>query len=186
MPPFSTNLAEEGVLIEQLQAGRRRPAAVRSSWRRIALSGPYPTRASTTTWPTSPPKSPPTIRAPRPAPAGRALLAGRRGRPTCGTSSARPSRRCGPRWRGCPRGRYRFVDHLDDGTPIAVTITIAGDRATIDFTGTGPVLPGNLNANRAIVTAAVMYCLRCLIDEDIPLEPGRAGPGPASCCPSAC
>ena len=35
---------------------------------------------------------------------------------------------------------------------------IAGDRATIDFTGTGPVLAGNLNANRAIVTAAVMYC----------------------------
>jgi 5-oxoprolinase (ATP-hydrolysing) len=53
-----------------------------------------------------------------------------------------------------------------------VAVTIRGDAATIDFTGTGPVLPGNLNANRAIVTAAVMYCLRCLIAEDIPLNQG--------------
>jgi 5-oxoprolinase (ATP-hydrolysing) len=49
-------------------------------------------------------------------------------------------------------------------------------QATIDFTGTGPVLPGNLNANRAIVTAAVMYCLRCLIREDIPLNQGVLAP----------
>jgi len=75
-----------------------------------------------------------------------------------------------------PEGRYRFADHLDDGSPIVVTITVAGARATIDFTGTGPVLPGNLNANRAIVTAAVMYCLRCLIQEDIPLNQGVLTP----------
>jgi 5-oxoprolinase (ATP-hydrolysing) len=75
-----------------------------------------------------------------------------------------------------PDGRHQFTDHLDDGSPIAVTVTVAGDRATIDFTGTGPVLPGNLNANRAIVTAAVLYCLRCLIDEDIPLNQGVLAP----------
>lgn len=46
---------------------------------------------------------------------------------------------------------------------ISVTIVIDGDEATIDFAGTGPVQPGNLNANRAIVTAAVMYVFRCLI-----------------------
>ena len=65
---------------------------------------------------------------------------------------------------------------MDDGSPIAVSVTIRGDEATIDFTGTGPVVPGNLNANRAIVTAAVMYCLRCLIDEDIPLNQGVLAP----------
>jgi len=75
-----------------------------------------------------------------------------------------------------PDGRHEFIDHLDDGSPIAVAITIDGDRATIDFVGTGPVLPGNLNANRAIVTAAVMYCLRLLIDEDIPLNEGVLAP----------
>jgi 5-oxoprolinase (ATP-hydrolysing) len=70
----------------------------------------------------------------------------------------------------------RFVDHLDDGSPIAVAITLEGDSATIDFSGTGPVVAGNLNANRAIVTAAVMYCLRVLIDEDIPLNQGVLAP----------
>ena len=42
----------------------------------------------------------------------------------------------------------------------------------VDFTGTGPVSPGNLNANRAIVTAALMYVLRLLINEDVPLNEG--------------
>jgi 5-oxoprolinase (ATP-hydrolysing) len=73
-------------------------------------------------------------------------------------------------------GRHEFVDHLDDGSPIRVCITVTGDEATIDFTGTGPVLPGNLNANRAIVTAAVMYCLRALLAEDIPLNQGVLAP----------
>ena len=75
-----------------------------------------------------------------------------------------------------PDGRYSFTDHLDDGSPIAVAITIAGDEATVDFTGTGPVLAGNLNANRAIVTAAVLYVFRCLINEDIPLNSGVLAP----------
>ncbi len=57
-----------------------------------------------------------------------------------------------------------------------MTISVADAQATIDFTGTGPVVPGNLNANRAIVTAAVMYCLRCLIEEDIPLNQGVLTP----------
>ncbi|MFO0919534.1 MAG: hydantoinase B/oxoprolinase family protein [Planctomycetaceae bacterium] len=68
------------------------------------------------------------------------------------------------------------TDHLDDGSPISVTITIQGERATIDFTGTGPVLKTNLNANRAIVNAAVLYVLRCLIGEDIPLNSGVLEP----------
>ena len=60
-----------------------------------------------------------------------------------------------------------------------MTITVAGDEATIDFSGSGPVVAGNLNANRAIVTAAVMYCLRLLIQEDIPLNQGVLGSHPA-------
>ena len=39
------------------------------------------------------------------------------------------------------------------------------------------MLAGNLNANRAIVTAAVMYVLRLLIDEDIPLNQGVLAAG---------
>ena len=60
-------------------------------------------------------------------------------------------------------GEFTFGDRLD-GPPMGQTLPIRlriekhGDRATIDFTGTGPVCAGNLNANRAIVTGAVMYC----------------------------
>ena len=73
-------------------------------------------------------------------------------------------------------GNYALTDHLDDGSPIAATITIRGESAVVDFTGTGPVLDSNLNANRAIVTAAVLYVFRCLIDEDIPLNGGVLDP----------
>jgi 5-oxoprolinase (ATP-hydrolysing) len=73
-------------------------------------------------------------------------------------------------------GRYQRTDHLDDGSPIAVTITIRGDTATVGFTGTAGVLTTNLNANRAIVTAAVLYVFRCLIDEEIPLNSGVLDP----------
>ncbi|MBS0263311.1 MAG: hydantoinase B/oxoprolinase family protein, partial [Planctomycetes bacterium] len=90
-----------------------------------------------------------------------------------------------------PDGVYRFEDHLDQGSPIAVAITIHGDNATVDFTGTGPVITAspvaagaaaqavgglNLHANRAIVSAAVLYVFRCLINEDIPLNSGVLAP----------
>jgi 5-oxoprolinase (ATP-hydrolysing) len=46
----------------------------------------------------------------------------------------------------------------------------------VDFTGSGAVHPGNLNANRAIVASAVIYCLRCLLGEPIPLNAGLLAP----------
>ncbi|MAT69777.1 MAG: hydantoinase [Planctomycetaceae bacterium] len=44
--------------------------------------------------------------------------------------------------------------------------------AVIDFTGTAPPVVGNLNANPAIVSAAVLYVLRLLVADDIPLNEG--------------
>jgi len=78
--------------------------------------------------------------------------------------------------RKLPDRVHRFEDYLDEGSVIRLAVAVEGDCATLDFTGTGPVLPGNLNANRAIVTSAVLYCLRCLIDEDIPLNSGVLAP----------
>lgn len=78
-----------------------------------------------------------------------------------------------------PDDRYQFGDWLDVGresAAICVSIDIEGETAVFDFSGTAPVLPNNLNANQAIVTAAVMYCLRCLIAEDIPLNEGVLSP----------
>ncbi|MCA9150218.1 MAG: hydantoinase B/oxoprolinase family protein [Planctomycetales bacterium] len=70
------------------------------------------------------------------------------------------------------KSSYEFQDHLDDGSAIRVTLDVTDDRTRIDFTGSAPVHPRNLNANRAIVTAAVMYVLRCLVNEPIPLNQG--------------
>lgn len=75
-----------------------------------------------------------------------------------------------------PDGEREFTDYLDDGSPIRVRLTVEGDTAVLNFDGTAGVLAGNLNANRAIVTAATLYCLRLLIDEDIPLNEGVLEP----------
>jgi 5-oxoprolinase (ATP-hydrolysing) len=73
-------------------------------------------------------------------------------------------------------GVHEFGDQLDDGTPVRVALAIRGDRMTIDFTGTGPAVDGNLNAPRAVVQAAVIYVLRALVAERIPLNGGCLDP----------
>ena len=73
-------------------------------------------------------------------------------------------------------GRYEHVDALDDGTAIAVTIDVTGDRMAIDFTGTGPEVDGNLNAPHAVTIAAVIYVLRTLVGAPIPLNSGCLTP----------
>lgn len=91
-----------------------------------------------------------------------------------------------------PPGVYAHADALDDGSPIAVRITIpdlhtshtphthpAGGaphaehtRAVFDFDGSAPIHPGNANATPAITTAATLYILRLLAREQIPLNEG--------------
>ena len=78
--------------------------------------------------------------------------------------------------RRLPDGRRTFVDSMDTGATIRVAITVGGDEIVIDFTGTDPVQPDNLNANPAIVSSAIMYVMRLLIDEDIPLNEGVMRP----------
>ncbi len=178
MPPFSKNLAEEGVLIRNFKlvdAGQSRLGrAARAAARRARI----PRAASRTTWPTSPPRWPPTTAARAiwrgwssatrspvveaymrhiQAAAERKMRAGAwRGCPTAGVTVRRsPGRRHADR-RGDHDRRRRGHDRLHRHRP---------GRA-----------PGNLNANRAIVTAAVMYVLRLLIDEDIPLNQGVLAP----------
>ncbi len=175
MPPFSKNLGEEGVLIRNFKlvdGGQSREAALRD----LLTRSPYPTRSV------------------------RDNLADVSAEAAANTSGARQLQELVSRYglsvveaymqhiqhaaarkmrmalAAIPDGVYSRTDHLDDGSPIAVAVTIAGDTATVDFTGTGPVLKANLNANRAIVTAAVLYVFRCLINEDIPLNSGVLEP----------
>ncbi|XP_047381473.1 5-oxoprolinase isoform X3 [Sciurus carolinensis] len=69
-------------------------------------------------------------------------------------------------------------DHMDDGSPIhlRVQINLSQGSAVFDFSGTGPEVFGNLNAPRAITLSALIYCLRCLVGRDIPLNQGCLAP----------
>lgn len=77
----------------------------------------------------------------------------------------------------------RFEDALDDGTPVAVRLRIGSDpqrpdggRLQVDFSGSGDRHPGAFNAPRAVVQAALLYVLRCLVSDDIPLNEGCLRP----------
>ncbi len=67
---------------------------------------------------------------------------------------------------------------LDNGAVLRVRVVVdrATRSATIDFTGTSGALPNNFNAPRAITTAAVLYVFRTLVDDDIPLNAGCLRP----------
>jgi 5-oxoprolinase (ATP-hydrolysing) len=183
MPPLSKTLAEEGVLIRNLKivaAGDSRFDELRSQ----LLSGRYPTRDVETNL----------------ADIAAQVAANRQGMNDLMALVERYSwqlvrtymdfvqdaaeRKVRLALARLPIGTHTFTDYLEtaDGrsTPICVRFTIhepGSERAaTVDFTGTGPVVAGNLNANRAIVTAAVIYTLRMLVDADIPLNHGVLRP----------
>ncbi|MBT8463041.1 MAG: hydantoinase B/oxoprolinase family protein [Deltaproteobacteria bacterium] len=71
-----------------------------------------------------------------------------------------------------PDGEHDFEDRLDDGARIAVRVTVRGGAMQIDFEGTDDALDGNLNAPRAVTMAAVLYVLRVLVGQAIPLNSG--------------
>lgn len=69
-------------------------------------------------------------------------------------------------------------DMMDDGTVIALTIRIdpITGNASFDFTGTGEMTYGNCNAPKSVTYSAIIYCLRCMIGHDIPLNHGCLAP----------
>ncbi len=71
-----------------------------------------------------------------------------------------------------------FCYRMDDGSQVCVAITLDREarRARIDFSGTSPQHPGNYNAPAAVCKAAVLYVFRCLVDDDIPLNEGCLKP----------
>jgi len=44
--------------------------------------------------------------------------------------------------------------------------------AVMDFTGTGCEIRGNLNSPESVVHSAIIYCMRSMLDTDIPLNAG--------------
>jgi len=77
-----------------------------------------------------------------------------------------------------PDGTYRFSDCLDDDgvvkgpVLITVAVTIKGDLAQVDFSGSALQRLGSVNAVYAITLSAVNYVFRCLLGLDVPDNAG--------------
>ena len=175
MPPFSTSIYEEGVVIHNqllVSEGRFHESEI------VALlrSGPYPARNI--------PERLSDLRAQIAAnAAGESWLMDICKRYSVETVRAYMQHvrdNAAETMRGCiaqlPDGRYEATDYLDSGARICCAITISGSDAHVDFSGTDPQLAGNLNAPRAVVKAAVVYTFRCLVDKAIPLNAGCLDP----------
>jgi 5-oxoprolinase (ATP-hydrolysing) len=175
MPPDSRTIDEEGVLIDNfllLDGGRFREAELR----RLLAGGRYPAR--------NPDQNVADLKAQLAANArGIAELDALVAR--CGSETVvRYMAHVQDNAEACVRavigrlgdGHRRY--EMDDGSAIEVCVRV--DRAersvVIDFAGTSPQRPGNLNAPLAVCTAAVLYVFRTLVDTDLPLNEGCLRP----------
>ncbi|HEX2190777.1 MAG TPA: hydantoinase B/oxoprolinase family protein, partial [Longimicrobiaceae bacterium] len=171
MPPAATSLAEEGVVIPPAWLVRRGEARWEEV-RRLLGGGPWPSRAVEENL----------------ADLAAAVAANHRGaellralaaehgadvvRRYMDALRARAEARVREALARLPDGVYAAEERLDDGSPLRVRVEVAGDRAVVDFAGSSGVHPGNLNATPAIVRSVVLYVLRLLVDEPLPLNEG--------------
>jgi 5-oxoprolinase (ATP-hydrolysing) len=175
MPPFSTSIAEEGVLIDNftlIEHGTLREGALRD----LLGAGAYPSR--------NPAQNLADLRA--------QIAANERGALELKSTVEQHGQ-------GTVLAYMRHVQDnaeesvrrvitalkdgeftlpLDNGSRIHVSVRVDARQrsARIDFSGTSPQLTNNFNAPRAITTAAVLYVFRTLVDDDIPLNAGCLKP----------
>jgi 5-oxoprolinase (ATP-hydrolysing) len=72
----------------------------------------------------------------------------------------------------------QFAYEIDQGSVIRVTVTVdreAGE-AVVDFTGTSPQRDDNFNAPLPVTRAAVLYALRVMVEDEIPMNAGCLRP----------
>jgi N-methylhydantoinase B len=78
-----------------------------------------------------------------------------------------------------PDGRYEAADVIeavDRDLEIRVAVTVVADSVEIDFDGTAPQYPGNLNCPLAVTRSACFFVVRALTDPDIPASGGAFVP----------
>jgi N-methylhydantoinase B len=83
-----------------------------------------------------------------------------------------------------PDGTYGYQDTFEDdgfGTPgaalpIRVTVTIEGDHATVDFTGTSPQVPSAINMGFSQTQASVYGAFKVLVSPDALMNDGLVRP----------
>ncbi len=72
----------------------------------------------------------------------------------------------------------QFAYEIDQGSTIRVKITIDREvgEAVVDFAGTSAQRPDNFNAPLPVTRAAVLYVLRVMVEDDIPMNAGCLRP----------
>ena len=81
-----------------------------------------------------------------------------------------------------PDGSRSFTDYMDSdgvgGPPVRlhVTVTVAGDTFTADFTGTDPQVRGAINNTLSFTASVVALCVRSVMQEEIPNTAGMFRP----------
>jgi 5-oxoprolinase (ATP-hydrolysing) len=175
MPPDARTLAEEGVVIPPTLLVR----AGRADWegmRQRLASGPYPSRAVEDNV----------------ADLAAAVAANHRGAELLRALTREHGRDAVAGYMDALRRRaaegvrtalsalgdrtMEAEERLDDGSALRVRIEVRDGRAVIDFAGSAPVHPGNLNATPAIVRSVVLYVLRLMVREPLPLNEGLIEP----------
>lgn len=70
------------------------------------------------------------------------------------------------------------LEYMDNGSPICLKVSIneIDGSALCDFSGSGHEVWGNCNAPRAVTLSALIYCLRCMVGHDVPLNQGCLAP----------
>jgi len=73
-------------------------------------------------------------------------------------------------------GAFRYA--MDNGAEVVVAVKVdrTARHVTIDFTGSSATLPDNFNAPLPVVRAAVLYVLRTMLDDPIPMNEGCLAP----------
>ncbi|WP_366655440.1 hydantoinase B/oxoprolinase family protein [Fodinicurvata sp. EGI_FJ10296] len=78
-----------------------------------------------------------------------------------------------------PDGRYDGavrLEGVDDDVDIVCSVTIEGDRATVDFEGTGPMVASAINVPFCYTRSFTTYALKCLLIPGIPNNQGAIRP----------
>ncbi len=175
MPPEARNLAEEGVVIAPMRLFEKgRPHF--DEFERLLQTGPWPTRALQDNLADVKAQVAANIRGAN----GLRSLALKFGPDTVANYlrilRERAANLMEAKLENLPQGHLTARQILDDGHLIEVDLHIQKRELTVDFSGTSPTHSGNLNATPAIMNSALIYVLRLLLEENIPLNEGLLEP----------
>ena len=175
MPPFSTHIQQEGVLLDNLLLVKNR-RFLESEMRTLFDEGPYPSRNTDQN------------------------LADLKAQVAANTRGANELLKLSETY--TPQTVLAYMEHvqdfaaecvhraigrleggsfvypMDQGCVVSVRISVDAHKRTahIDFSGSSGQVASNFNAPLAITKAAVLYVFRTLIEEDIPLNDGCMRP----------